>query len=241
MATLQKQGVPIPSHLSGPQPSNVGAPNGPQTRSSSPSRTSSGSAPRRTTSTTSKSVGNSQPRRTNGPKSLSAGNVPNPVSAGNNATSGVGLLEAEFLTAMAILVLLMFSSDASMTDKMMSTLKRGTLTCAVFFVLAIVAGIGPNAAKATKAFGALVIVAILIQSDIGTVLTDLDGIIKNDWIGTTPSSDAASGDTGTAATASKSTPASDLESDLAQAAETAINPAGHVLKPLLAKIGINIP
>jgi hypothetical protein len=234
MATLQKQGVPIPSKLNGPNPS------GPQSRTAAPSRTNRGSAPQRASSGASKSVGNRQPRRTNGPQSISAGSVPNPVSAGNDATSGVGLLEAEFLTAMALLVLLMFSSDASMTDKMMSTLKRGTLTCAVFFVLAIVAGIGPNAAKATKAFGALVIVAILIKSDMSTVLTDLDGIIKNDWIGTTPSSDAASGDAGTAATAT-STPASDLESDLAQAAETAINPAGHVLKPLLAKIGINIP
>jgi hypothetical protein len=240
MATLQKQGVPIPSKLSGPQPRNVSAPNGPNTRTATSYRTSGTSAPRRATGTASKSVGNSQRRRANGPQPISAGGVPNPVSAGNNATSGVGLLEAEFLAAMAILVLLMFSSDASMTDKMMSTLKRGTLTCAVFFVLAIISGIGPNAAKGAKAFGALIIVAIMVQSDMSTVLTDLDGIIKNDWIGTTPSdSSGGTGDTGTKATAG-----SDVETAVEQAAEqtiqTVANPARDLQK-VLGAIGIHIP
>jgi hypothetical protein len=125
------------------------------------------------------------------------------VAAGKDATSGVGLLEAEFLSAIALLILLMFSSDAGLTDKMMSVMKRGTLICAVFFILAIVAGIGPRASKSAKAFGALVIVAILVTSDMSTVITDLDNIIKNDWIGVTPTDpngSTGSGDAGTKST-----------------------------------------
>ena len=141
----------------------------------------------------------------------------------------------------------MFASDASMTDKMMSVLKRGTLTCAVFFILAIVSGIGPNAAKASKAFGALIIVAILISSDMSTVLTDLDGIIKNDWIGTTPASDAASADAGTGATGSGSSPASDAESLVVKALKLIGQPGGPLAsqglkgaQTVLGAIGIHI-
>jgi hypothetical protein len=149
-------------------------------------------------------------------------------------------LEAEFLTALGILVLLMFSdSTSSMTAKMMDTMKRGTLICAVFFILAIVSGIGPNAAKTAKALGALIIVATLVTSPINTVLTDIDGIIKNTWIGADPSSGT---DTGSGSTPkSTATPASDVESAVEKAAEATINPVGNVLKPLLSKIGINIP
>lgn len=196
MATLQKQGVPIPSKLEGPSA-------GPQSRSATPSRSNRGTAPQRATSRTSKSVGNRQSRNSNGPATESSSSIPNPVAAGKDAASGVGLLEAEFLSAIALLVLLMFSSDAGLTDKMMSVMKRGTLVCAVFFILAIVAGIGPRASKSAKAFGALVIVAILVTSDMSTVITDLDNIIKNDWIGVTPTDPSAS--TGSANAGTKST------------------------------------
>jgi hypothetical protein len=127
-----------------------------------------------------------------------------------------------------------------MTDKMMSTLKRGTLTCAVFFILAIVAGIGPNAAKASKAFGALVIVAILIQSDMSTVLTDIDGIIKNDWIGTTPTNNA-NGDSGDSGTGTKGTAGSDALGILEKgvgALQNDLSPYGELQK-VLGAIGIH--
>jgi hypothetical protein len=126
----------------------------------------------------------------------------NPVSAGKDIGSGAGLLEAEFLTALGLLVLLMFSSDADLIDKMMSIMKRGTLICAVFFILAIVSSVGGRTAMACKAFGALVIVAILVKSDMATVITDLDNIVKNDWIGTpgTPAADSGSADKATAST-----------------------------------------
>lgn len=157
----------------------------------------------------------------------------------------VGLLEAEFLTALGILVLLMFSdTSSSITDKMMTVMKRGTLICAVFFILAIVSGIGPNAAKSAKAFGALVIVAILVTSPMSTVLTDIDGIIKNDWIGNVPQAPAASGSSGTGA-ANQSSPnsPSSLLKDVETAASDTINgilPVSKV-KSVLASIGINIP
>src|SRR5580692_2748588 len=132
MATLQKQGVPIPDKLTGPQ---AGSANGPNTRTATPSRANRGSAPQRATRSTSKSVSNRQSRSASVSDTNSGPNV-NPVSAGKDIGSGAGLLEAEFLTALGLLVLLMFSSDADLIDKMMSIMKRGTLICAVFFILA---------------------------------------------------------------------------------------------------------
>src|SRR5271167_1777431 len=56
-------------------------------------------------------------------KSRSGGGVRqySPIRAANKATSGVGLLEAEFIGALVLLVLLMFANtSASYGDKMMS-------------------------------------------------------------------------------------------------------------------------
>lgn len=194
MTTLQKQGVPVPDKLNGPG-------NGPQIRRTATHKTNRGSAPRRSAGTSSKSVSNRQSRNSAMPNSMSGPSV-NPVSAGTDIADGVGLLEAEFLAALGLLVLLMFSSDADLVDKMMSVMKRGTLVCAVFFILAIVSSIGHRTAMAAKAMGALVIVAILVKSDMGTVITDLDNIVKNDWIGTpaTPASASGSADKATAST-----------------------------------------
>jgi len=81
----------------------------------------------------------------------------------------------------------------------MSLMKRGTLVCLLFFLLAIISNIGPNASKIAKAFGGLVIVAILITTPINTVITDVDNLIKNDWVGSseTGGDTAASADAGT--------------------------------------------
>jgi hypothetical protein len=192
MATLQKQGVPIPSHLGGN--------NAPQSRPTGSSAAPRQSATRSATRQSSQSVSHRQSRNSTRPQSDSGGMV-SPVSAGSNAVSGVGMLEAEFVLGMLLLVLLMFSSKSDSTaGKIMSTMKRGTLICAVFFVLALVAGIGPGASKFAKAFGALVIVAILVTSDMTTVLSDLDAIIKNDWVPTSEAGTDTSADSGTAAT-----------------------------------------
>lgn len=218
MANLQRQGVPIPDKLNGPNP------NGPSAnRTATSSRTSRGSSPRRSSSSASKSVSRGQSRSTNVSDY-------NPATVGANASSGVGLLEAEFVLALGILILLMFSSSASTADKIMSTMKRGTLACALFFLLALIAGIGPNASKVAKAFGALVIIAIIVTSPIYTpgqdggpptgLLPDLDNIIKNDWVPTTEQgTDTAaisSADAGTSAgtSGSATTIASGLEKEL---------------------------
>ena len=145
-------------------------------------------------------------------------------------------MEAEFLAAVGILILLLFSdTTSSMTDKMMSAMKRGTLTCAVFFILALVAGIGPKASKVAKAFGALIIVAIMVTSPMSTVLNDLKGLIENEWIGAVPSSTTDTGTSGK--TPSSGTDAESLLAKAAGAVENDLSPYGE-LKTVLGAIGI---
>lgn len=132
----------------------------------------------------------------------------NPANAGSQATGNVGMLEGEFVLCLGLLVLLMFAnSTSSYGEKVMSVMKRGTLVCLLFFLLAIISGIGPNAEKTAKAFGALIIVAILITTPVSTVITDVDNIIKNDWVGSgeTGNDTAASADAGTGGGTSSAT------------------------------------
>jgi hypothetical protein len=157
----------------------------------------------------------------------------NPATLGAKSTDSAGALEAEFLIAIVLLVLLMFSnSSSSYSSKIMSFMKRGTLVCILFFVLALVSSAGPNVAKACKAFGALIIVAILITAPMGTVFTDLDNVIKNDWIGTSETeggSSASSADSGT-------------ESGTSSAAGNDLNTLQQILNDLNpgAKIGSTV-
>lgn len=127
----------------------------------------------------------------------------NPANAGANVSGGVGTLEAEFLVALVILAMLMFTSGDSYENKIMSFMKRGSLMCALFFALALVSSAGVNASRIAKAFGALVIVAILLTSPVQTVITSVDNLIKNDWVGTSETGNdtaPASADAGTAST-----------------------------------------
>jgi len=107
-----------------------------------------------------------------------------PTRAGNKA-SGVGLLEAEFLGALFLLVLLLFADTSkSYADKIMSTMKRGTMLCILFFILALISGIGPSSAKIAKAIGAMVFVAILVTSPVLSMFGNLDKFFKADWTAT---------------------------------------------------------
>jgi hypothetical protein len=118
------------------------------------------------------------------------------------------MLEAEFFAAMALLIMLAFSDSSSdYGSRIMSIMKRGTLVIVLFFILAILSTIGPGMEKIVKAFGALIIVGILLTSPVTTVVTDFDNIIKNDWIATseTAGSTADTG-TGNATTPSSSNP-----------------------------------
>lgn len=116
-------------------------------------------------------------------------------------TSNVGALEAEFLICILLLVLLMFANSASSYgERVMSLMKRGSLVCLLFFLLAIISQTGPNAERIAKGFGGLVVVAILLTTPMNTVIKDVDALIKNDWVGTseTGNDTAASADSGTA-------------------------------------------
>lgn len=205
--SLQSQGVPFGDRLKGPS------------HRSHTVRTNS-TTPDGSNVSTSTTYGGQRRSRKSTAAKLSAYN---PATAGTNA-SGVGTLEAEFLVALALLILLMFSSDAAYSDKIMSTMKRGTLVCILFFVLALVAGAGPNAAKGAKAFGALTIVGILLTSPVSTIFNDLDNLIKNDWKGSSETEgggSAASADTGT------NTGTSGVAGDAISGAQSAVSNEGQ--------------
>lgn len=104
-----------------------------------------------------------------------------PTTAGERVAS-VGLLEAEFLIALFLQILLLFAdTNKSYADKIMQTMKRGTMISLLFFILALMAGIGGNSARISKAIGALVIAAILLTSPMTDVLGNLDKFFKADW------------------------------------------------------------
>ena len=192
---LQQQGVPIPSRLRGPGvPSQAGSSVQSRNPSTSPTRNAA------------RNSRNSRRSRNLNPASV-GGNVAGSVG-GKSSGGGVGTLEAEFLVALILLILLMFASGSNYADKIMSVMKRGALLCALFFILALVASAGPNAAKGAKAFGALVIVAVLVTSPVNTVITDLDNLVKNDWVGTAetagPNASNASANDGTSGSTSPS-------------------------------------
>jgi hypothetical protein len=200
MATLQDQGVPIQSSLRGPNAG--GSARSPQ----SPPRTT---APRARAS------------RGSGSNRRGVSNVRqySPVAATEKATGSVGLLEGEFFAAIILLILLMFANtEAAYADKIMSFMKRGFLTCVMFIVLALVGSIGPNASKIAKAFGGLVIVAILITSPVVKGLGLFDNLIKNDWKGTDETGSTTSADSGTGS--STGSAASTAESAASNSAST---------------------
>jgi len=126
----------------------------------------------------------------------------NPARKISRAVAGprggsVGALEAEFLIAIALLFLTFLSDSSEYGTKIMSLMKRGTLTCLLFFILAIISASGEKAARVAKVFGALVIVALLLKSPTTSILGNIDNLIKNDWVGSDESGTNFSADSGT--------------------------------------------
>jgi hypothetical protein len=154
----------------------------------------------------------------------------NPATAGTQATSGIGALEAEFLVAIALLILLMFANGSeSYSNRIMSVMKRGTLTCIAFFILALVASGGPNSAKIAKGLGALIIVSILVTSPITTVFKDIDNLIKNDWVGSSETeggTNPASSNQGTNSSTTAGSPSSAAQSFI-KSVETQLGEQGQ--------------
>jgi hypothetical protein len=188
--SLQRQGVPIRSRLEGPNvPRQQAAQNG------------------GTRTTTGQSRSNVRQKRSRGPRSVREAREYGPTRIAEKGTAGVGLLEAEFFGILFLLVISLFTGSSSYGDKIMSFMKRGTLTAILFFFLALIAGIGSNAAKVAKGLGALVFVAILISTPGQDVISALDNFFKSAWVGTGESAkDSTSGqsssDTGTAGSSS---------------------------------------
>jgi hypothetical protein len=193
MATLQEQGVPIASNLRGSYSSDI------------PRGTYGAKARPKVRRTQSPSPAGKTRRSQRNSRTNSLGNAASysPPRMADKSVSGVGLLEAEFFGALILLVILMFTGTQSYAEQIMSLMKRGTLVCLLFFILALVAGIGENAARISKGFGALVIVGILVTTPASGAITDVDNLIKNDWIGTAEhGDDVGSADTGTSSAGS---------------------------------------
>jgi hypothetical protein len=153
-----------------------------------------------------------------------------PDRVAQHTTSGVGLLTAEFFGIMFLLVLELFVGTDAYEQKMLSIIKRGTLIAILFFLLAIIAGIGPNASKVAKGIGGLTFVGILLSSPGSTLIASMDQFFKMDWTGASQ----ASADTGTAnatAGSAASSAASSSESALSKA-ESALQTALNVMKTL---------
>jgi hypothetical protein len=241
MASLQQQGVPIQSSLRGPR---AKTPQARAQRATVRERTPIDGRMGGTRDTTTYydygSNGGGSSRKSRGPRMSSY----NPAKAGGNVGGSVGGLEGEFLLAVVLLILLMFAnSSASYGDRIMSLMKRGALTCLLFFVLSLIASTGPNATRIAKAFGALIIVAILLTSPTNTVLTDIDELIKNDWVGTgeNAGSTTPSGDSGTQQ--STSSEASTILKDLSKLATVAdgqalLQKVAGPINSVLKKIGL---
>src|ERR1700739_1658884 len=118
MATLQQQGVPIPNRLRGPQakgPSYEGRHRKGYTgRHRAPIQDSDSSE----SAGTGEDTGNTDRGGSSGSKSISRYS---PTRVADKVTSGVGLLEAEFLASLVLLVLLMFANTSeTYANKIMS-------------------------------------------------------------------------------------------------------------------------
>lgn len=124
-----------------------------------------------------------------------------PPRTAGKLVADVGLLEVEFLACLLLLILLLFTNTSeTYANRVMSFMKRGTLLSVLFFVLAIVAASGQNAAKVAKGIGGMVFVATLLTTPSGSIFTALDSFFKADWTGTQESANdtSKSADAGTA-------------------------------------------
>lgn len=128
-------------------------------------------------------------RQSNSPSSVSY----LPTEQGKQASGAVGALTAEFLGGLALLFLTLFTdSKSSYSDKMLAIMKRGTLLAISFFLLALIGGQGPNAARIVKAFGLLIDVALIMSVASDSMLSELDHFFQGTWTGTSSSGPSSS-------------------------------------------------
>lgn len=116
-----------------------------------------------------------------------------PTEQGEKASGAVGALTAEFLGGLALLFLTLFTdTSSSYSDKMLAIMKRGTLLAISFFLLALISGQGPNAARIAKAFGLLIDVALIMSVASDSMLSELDKFFAGTWTGSSASGPASS-------------------------------------------------
>lgn len=121
-------------------------------------------------------------RRGGGSGGSAPSRIYRPTETGKSAGNSVGALEAEFIGAIALLFLTLFTdTTSSYSDKMLAVMKRGTLIALTFFILALMSAQGPNAARFAKAFGALLDVGILLSVASTEMLGEIDGFFKGTW------------------------------------------------------------
>jgi hypothetical protein len=105
-----------------------------------------------------------------------------PVSTGKSAGNSVGVLEAEYFGALILIFLTVFTdSQSSYSAKMLAVMKRGTLASVLFFILALLSTASDNAARFSKAIGALVVAAIFLGTAGQGTISALDAFFKADW------------------------------------------------------------
>jgi hypothetical protein len=150
-----------------------------------------------------------------------------PTQVGEKTSSGIGLLEAEYFAIIFLLILQLFIGKGDYGSKMLSFMKRGTLTTILFFILALVSGAGDNAAKITKAIGALVFVSILLTSPGSDVVNALDNFFKANWMA---SDNAPSADTGTQSSTTGA--AASAQQKAVSAAENAVKEITKIVESL---------
>lgn len=159
-----------------------------------------------------------------------------PTRIGEKAGT-IGTLEAEFVGCILLIILTVFTdASASYSDKILAVMKRGTLACVLFFILALFSTAGEGSAKFAKAFGLLVMAGIFLSTGGQNTISVLDTFFKADWTsgGTSsnPSDSSANAQAGT-----QTTPP--LATEIGQAATVPGNVISETIDGL--KVAITVP
>lgn len=210
------------------------------------SRSVVGSPPRR-------AARRSSPTRTARQAYSSAGSyAPTDIAKGmgaNKTSSSVGVLEAEFFGAMVLIALTIVTDPKASSDYpsvMLAAMKRGTMIIILFFLLALLSAAGPNAGRAAKAFGGLVIVGLILAQANSGLFVILDNLFKSDW----SSGDGSGGSQEGASSANaqlgtQTSPTGSVGSDIAGASVGGLTLGGiesgaeYALDPLMGLTGVS--
>lgn len=187
---------------------------------------STGVAPRKPTQTPARRAATPQ-RRSRGrtlPRSpVAAYSRANPRTGGGH----IGTLEAEFFGCMVLIAITIFTDPKASSDYasvMLAAMKRGTCIIILFFILALLASAGDNAARVAKAFGALVVVGLILAQAESGLFKQLDSFFVSNW-----TSGGATGGTGSSANAEAGNPSPAPGKSTIQQIQDALNNLGQAL------------